>query len=76
MAKKRYYKEYEVFCIGRGIYQVHEADGNYWKKETTVPGGECFSCCFRMNRGKGACSILACHADERDDGKEVVFERI
>lgn len=76
MKKKRYYKEYDVFCIGRGAYQVHEADGKYWKKEPIAPGGECFSCCFRMNRNKGACAMLACHADEREDGKEVVFERI
>lgn len=76
MKKKRYYKEYDVFCIGRGIYQAHEADGKYWKKEPIVPGAECFSCCFRMNRGKGACAMLACHADERADGKEIVFERI
>ena len=74
--KKRYYKEYDVFRIGRGAYQVHEADGKYWEKEPITPGGECFSCCFRMNRNKGACAMLACHADEREDGKEVVFERI
>lgn len=76
MAKKRYYKEYEVFCIGRGIYQVQEADGKYFTKKPTAPGGECYSCCFRNNRGRGACAMLACHADEREDGKEVVFELI
>lgn len=26
--------------------------------------------------GKGACAMLACHADEREDGRKVVFERI
>ena len=76
MNHKRYYTDQAVFGIGRGIYQVHEADGNYWCKEPIAPGGECLSCCFRKNRGKGACAMLACHADERDDGKEVVFERI
>lgn len=76
MKKKRYYKEYDVFCIGRAAYQVHEADGKYWKKEPIAQGDECYSCCFRMNRNKGACAMLACHADEREDGKEVVFERI
>ena len=29
LKKKRYYKEYDVFSIGRGAYQVHEADGKY-----------------------------------------------
>lgn len=71
MKKKRYYKDLEVFCIGRGAYQVHEADGKYWSK-----GGECSSCCFRMTRGRGACAILACHAVERGDNKEVVYERL
>lgn len=71
MTKKRYYKELEVFCIGRGAYQVHGADEKYWPK-----GRECFSCCFRMNRGRGACAILACHSEEREDNKEVIFERI
>lgn len=74
--KKRYYKNYDVFSIGRGLYQAHEADGKYWKKEPIAKGSECFSCCFRNNKGKGACAMLACHADERDDGIEVVFERI
>ena len=74
--KKRYYEEYDVFCIGRGIYQVHEADGKYWVKDSIIPGGDCFSCCFRNNKGKGACAMLACNADERKDGKEVIFERI
>jgi len=74
--KKRYYKEYEVFSIGRGSYQVHVADGKYWTKKPIAPGGECHSCCFRMNRGRGACAMLACHADEREDGNEVVFEKI
>lgn len=76
MNKKRYYKVHEVFNIGRGVYQVHEADGIYWHKDTIVPGGGCYSCCFRTNRGHGACAMLACHADDREDGKEVVFELI
>lgn len=74
--RKRYYKEYDVFSIGRGVYQVHEVDGSFWTKEPIAPGGECLSCCFRMNIGKGACRMLACHANEREDGKEVVYERI
>lgn len=74
--KKRFYNVYDVFSIGRGTYQVHEADGKYWTKEPISPGCECFSCCFRMTRCKGACAMLACHADEREDGKDVVFERI
>lgn len=76
MSKKRYYKNYDVFSIGRGLFQAHEADGKYWVKEPLAPGGECYSCCFRNNLHKGACAILACHAGEREDGKEVVFERI
>jgi len=76
MSKKRYYEDREVFCYGRGIFQVHEADGKYWRKLTENPNLDCFDCCFRNNRGKGACSKLACHANERKDGKEVIFERI
>lgn len=76
MAKKRYYKEYEVFGLGRGLFQVHVVDGFYWYKHADWPIAECQSCCFRMNRGKGACAMLACHADEREDGREVVFERL
>lgn len=74
--KKRYYKDLEVFNVGRGVYQVHVADGTYWKKDTGIPGHPCGDCCFRMRRGQGACAMLACHADEREDGQEVVFEKI
>ncbi len=77
--KKRYYEEYAVFSIGRGLFQVHEADGKYWRKDPIVPNsdyGACSSCCFRGNMHKGSCAMLACHSDERKDGKEVVFERI
>lgn len=76
MKEKRYYKVKEVFGIGRGVYQVHEADEQYWNKKPISSGDGCFSCCFRMRIGIGACAMLACHADEREDGKEVVFERI
>lgn len=76
MKKKRYYKVNEVFGLGRGAYQVHEVDEQYWHKKPIVPGGECSSCCFRMTRYQGACTMLACHADEREDGVEVIFEYI
>ena len=76
MRKKRYYQDYDVFNLGRGLFQAHEAEGKYWVKEPLAPGGECYSCCFRNNRPNGACTMLACHADERADGKEFVFERI
>jgi hypothetical protein len=73
---KRYYPENAVFSIGKGAFQVRHADGAYWRKESEIPGGECSSCCFRTNKGKGACAMLACHSSEREDGLEVVFERI
>lgn len=76
MKEKRYYKVNEVFSIGRGVYQVHEADEQFWYKKPIVLVDGCCSCCFRMRMGIGACAMLACRADEREDGKEVVFERI
>lgn len=76
MKNKRYYQKYEVFSIGRGMYQVQEADGKYYIKDPIAPGGECPSCCFRNNRGRGACAMLACHADEREDKKEVIYVRL
>lgn len=73
---KRYYPVNDVFSIGRGAYQVREADGRYYVKFDSGLGETCFDCCFRMNKNKGACAMLACHADERQDRKEVVFEKI
>lgn len=76
MKKKRYYEEGVVFSIGRGQFIAHEADGKYWVKEPTSPGSYCYSCCFRMNRGKGSCAILACSPNDRFDKKNVIFEKI
>lgn len=75
---KRYYPVNDVFNIGRGAYQVREADGKYYKKynEDGIRAYDCFSCCFRMNRDNGACAMLACRANERADGKEVIFQKI
>lgn len=65
--KKRYYEIGQVFSLGRGLFQVQRADEySYFK------GTECSNCAFRMTRK--ACNILACHADERKDGKDVIFE--
>lgn len=76
MSKKIYHEVGAVFGLGKGLFIAHKADGKYWVKEPIAPGGECFSCCFRMNRGKGACAKLACCAYERKDQKEVVFEKV
>jgi len=76
--RKRYYPVNDVFNIGRGAYQVREADGRYYKKFDSdgIREYECRSCCFRMNRDRGACAMLACRASERSDGCEVVFQKI
>lgn len=71
---KRYYGVDEIFNIGRGMFQVHEVDGRYWNKDTE--SGLCVDCCFRINKGEGACKRLACYPYERHDRKNVVFERI
>ena len=75
---KRYYPVNAVFSVGRGAYQVREADGRYYSKFDSSGMREfgCQSCCFRMSRDRGACAMLACYADERQDGKEVVFQKI
>ena len=75
---KRYYPVDAVFNIGRGAYQVREADGRYYTKfdSSGIPEYGCQSCCFRMSRNNGACALLACRASERSDGREVVFQKI
>lgn len=67
MKKKRDYPIGHVFALGRGLFQVQHADGKYYRKNDN-----CINCCFTMSRK--ACKLLACHANERIDGLEVVFE--
>ena len=81
LIRKRNKREYPVdgvFNIGRGMYQVREADGRYYTKFDSdgIREYECRSCCFRMNRDRGSCALLACRASERSDGREVVFQKI
>ncbi len=81
LIRKRNKREYPVdgvFNIGRGMYQVREADGRYYTKFDSdgIREYECRSCCFRMNRDRGSCVMLACRASERSDGREVVFQKI
>lgn len=81
LIQKRNKREYPVdgvFNIGRGAYQVREADGRYYSKfdSSGIRAYECQSCCFRMNRDRGSCALLACRASERSDGKEVIFQKI
>lgn len=76
--RKREYPVDGVFNVGRGMYQVREADGRYYTKFDSdgIREYECRSCCFRMNRDRGSCAMLACRASERSDGREVVFQKI
>ena len=69
MKTKRYYDIGKVFALGRGLFQVQYADGKYYRKNEY-----CTNCCFSITQK--ACKILACHSSERQDGNEVIFERL
>lgn len=63
--KKRECKINDLVGFGRGLYRVKETDKRYYH--------QCIDCHLMFTK---SCSKVACKADERTDGKNVVFVSI
>nr|DAU07341.1 MAG TPA: hypothetical protein [Caudoviricetes sp.] len=62
--KRRYYTIGSIFSIGRGIYIVRRSD---------MGSDRCVNCALRHKR---SCIHVHCSKMFRDDGENVIFERI